>query len=76
MRLSDLKKGNCAIVKKIEGNSNIKVRLYDIGLVEGTKIKMLLESPSKQIKGYFFRNTLIAIRDKDAKKIIIGDIND
>ena len=75
MKLSDLKIGKWAIIKKINSCDDVKVRLYDMGLIEGTKIKLILESPSKKIKAYSFRNTLIALRDIDAKNILIGDIN-
>ncbi len=50
------------------------MRLYDLGLIEGTKIRLMLVNNG--IKAYSFRNSLIAIRDCDAKKIIIGDTND
>lgn len=76
MRLNDLKIGNCAIVHSINGLDDVKVRLYDMGLIEGTKIQLILESPSKRIKAYSFRNTLVALRDIDAKNILIGDLND
>lgn len=76
MRLNDLKIGDCAIVHSIEAYEDVKVRLYDIGLIEGTKIKLMFESPSKKIKAYSFRNTLIALRDSDSKNIFIGELND
>ena len=46
-----------------------------MGLIEGTKIQLVLISPSKKIKAYNFRNTLIALRDIDAKNILVGGIN-
>lgn len=76
VKLSDLKIGESSIVKKINSCEDVKVRLYDMGLIEGTKIQLILVSPSKKIKAYSFRNTLIALRDIDSKNIIVGDIND
>ena len=74
MVLCDLKIGDSAYVKEININNTSKLRLYELGLIEGTKIKLILKS--KGINAYLFRNTQIAIRNNDAKRIIIGDIND
>lgn len=74
MQLCDLKTGKNAYIKQINLNDISKIRLYDLGLIEGTKIKLILKS--KSISAYYFKNTLIAIRNNDAKRIIIGDIND
>jgi len=76
MKLNELSIGESSFIKKINSCGDVKVRLYDIGLIEGTKVTLKLESPSKKIKAYEFRNTLIAIRDSDAYDIIIGDNND
>jgi len=48
VKLSDLKIGESAIVKKINSCEDVKVRLYDMGLIEGTKIQLILVSPSKK----------------------------
>ena len=74
MSLCDLKIGESGYVTKINCNDDIRVRLYDLGLTEGTRIKLILKG--KKIRAYSFRNTLIAIRDKDASNILIGDIDD
>lgn len=76
MNLNELSIGEASYIKKINSCNDVKVRLYDIGLIEGTKVTLKLKSPSKKIKAYEFRNTLIAIRDSDASNILIGDIND
>ncbi len=74
MYLCDLKVGDISYIKSIDLLNNSKMRLYDLGLIEGTKIRLMLVNNG--IKAYSFRNSLIAIRDCDAKKIIIGDTND
>lgn len=42
-----------------------------MGFNIGEEIKCVLVSPSKYIKAYLIKNTLIAIRDGDAKKIMV-----
>lgn len=72
MYLKDLKLGQSGYVKEVNGNADMIIRLYDLGLIEGTKIKLLLSCNG--IKAYNFRNSLIAIRDYDASNIVLGDI--
>lgn len=60
-------------IKNINTNDLIKRRLYDIGLVEGTKIKLLYVSPSKGIRAYLIRDSIISIRNKDASNIEVYD---
>ena len=59
-------------VKNIN-NNKIMLRLNDIGLISGSKIKLLYISPSKTIKGYLIKDSLIAIRDSDAAFIEVYD---
>lgn len=74
MLLCDLKIGQKSSIININLPVQEKIRLYNLGLINGTNIQTILEN--KGIKAYLFRNILIAIRNKDAKKIIIEDIYD
>lgn len=76
MYLNNIKNNRYYTVDKINLNEKTKRRLYDIGLVNGTKIKLLFLSPSKKIKAYLIRDSIIAIRDSDASKIEVNRIND
>jgi len=73
MYLNNIKKNRYYIVDKINLHEKTKRRLYDIGLVTGTKINLLFNSPSKKIKAYLIRDSIIAIRNKDAKNIEVYD---
>ncbi len=59
------------IVSKIMGEETIKRRLLDLGLIEGTKIKPVLVSPSGDPRAFEFRGGLIAIRKEDAENVKI-----
>lgn len=76
MYLNNIEKAKNYLVKSINTNEIIKRRLYDIGLIKGTKIKLMYESPSKKIKSYLVRDSIIAIRNKDASLIEVGEIHD
>lgn len=74
MFLCDMKVGDKAIVKKVKTNDNIKRRLLDIGLIEGTKIECLLKSPLNDPTAYLIRGAIIAIRKDDCKDIEVDII--
>jgi len=46
-------------------------RMLDLGLVQGTVVEALQKSPSGDPVAYFIRGAVIALRDEDAKKILI-----
>ena len=69
--LNDLEVEDVGIVKKIDGDEMIKRRWLDLGLIEGTKIKPVLVSPSGDPKAFEFRGALIAIREEDTINIKI-----
>lgn len=73
MYLNDINKLKEYRIKNINTNEIIKRRLYDMGIIKGAKIKMLYISPSKKIKAYLIRNSIISIRNKDALLIEVYD---
>ena len=76
MYLNNIKDNKYYIVNNIYLKEKTKRRLYDIGLVNGTKIKLLFNSPSNKIKAYLIRDSIIAIRDSDASKIEVSKLYD
>lgn len=71
-KLSELKPGAFCTVEKILTDNSIKSRLRDIGLLEGTRIECVGESPSGNPKAFLIRGAVIAIRCEDCEKIIVG----
>ena len=69
--LSSLRPGENAVIDKIITKGDMRRRLFDLGLVSGTKIECVLKSPGGDPKAYFFRGTLIALRQDDCEKIFI-----
>lgn len=70
-KLNDLKINDEAIIQSVKAKQNIKKRFLDIGLVKGTKIKVLLISPLKDMTAYLIKGAVIAIRKEDTKDIIV-----
>ena len=55
----------------IECEENIKRRLLELGLIQGTKIKPVFKSPLGDPTAYEIRGTLISIRNEEANRIIV-----
>ncbi len=46
-------------------------RLLDLGMVPGTMVKVVLQSPAGDPRAYQIRGTLIALRREEAEKIAV-----
>lgn len=75
-RLSNLKEGEKAKITGIsyECRGEIRRRLLDLGFVINTEIQVDLNSPMNNPRAYLVRNTSIAIRNEQAKFILIEKI--
>ena len=69
--LSQLMPGQRATVKYLTAAGSMRRRFLDLGLVEHTKIQCLGKSPLGDPSAYLIRGTVIAIRAKDGKDIIV-----
>ena len=74
MRLHELAVGEGAIVKRVLEESRLKQRLVDVGMVPGTKVVCVLESPGKDPKAYEVKGALLAIREEDAQFVEVERI--
>ena len=64
--------GKTAIILDVNTQLLLKQRLYDIGLVPNTKIKVVHQSPSGNPRAYMVRGAVIALRNCDAGQISVG----
>ena len=69
--LNKISTGEFAVVEAVDTGLSLKQRLYDIGLVPGTKIKVVHQSPSGNPRAYLVRGAVIALRNCDAEKISV-----
>lgn len=76
LTLNLLPVGETAIIEKITTDESMKQRLWDLGFTNGTKVQAIQKSPSGDPIAYRVRGTVIAIRNKDAKNIILRGKND
>ena len=71
MRLSDLITGQEALIQGIEGSSDIKRRINELGLIEGQKVKAIKVAPLKDPVEYLIMGYKLTIRRKDAAMVIV-----
>ena len=70
-RLSDIAVGEGARVRSLSLDSSMRARLSDLGVIPGTEILCVGKSPLGDPRAYLIRGALIAIRNRDAKDIIL-----
>ncbi|NCB63119.1 MAG: ferrous iron transport protein A [Clostridia bacterium] len=64
--LCALRDGESAYVKNVAGESAMRRRLLDIGLIPGTRVTCQGHSPAGDPAAYLIRGAVIALRSKDA----------
>ena len=53
------------------GNNMTLRRMLDLGIINGADIKAIHKSPMGNLTAYSIRGTVIALRDSDAKNILV-----
>ena len=69
--LNYLPEGIKCKVFSILSTGNDRRRMLDLGIINNTNIEVLQKSPYGDPTAYFIRGAVIALRDEDAKKIIV-----
>jgi len=63
--------GRVGKVKHLNADKNVKRRLLDLGLIKGTEVEALQKSPAGDPIAYYIRGTVIALRLKEAAKVVV-----
>ena len=74
--LSSLAVGEEALVCEIEADVETRWRLLDLGLVPGTRIRVIRRSPLGDPVLYVFRGTAMALRQADAQTVRVRDVGE
>lgn len=67
--LTALRPGECAAVEAVGGEAAICRRLKDLGLICGTRVTCLFQSPAGDPVAYQIRGAVIALRNCDAERV-------
>lgn len=67
--LSQLREGQRALVTEIQEDGAMGRRLRDMGLVRGTTVRRLYESPFGDPTAYLVRGAVVALRRTDSRRV-------
>ncbi|ATD53789.1 FeoA family protein [Clostridium chauvoei] len=73
--LNKIKSNNYVEVINLDVNGDMRRRFLDLGIIKGTRIKILYRSPLGDPRAYLIRGAVIAIRDEEAEHIYVQSIN-
>ena len=73
--LSSLPLGKKAKVEKLLAFGSKRRRFLDLGLIPETVVEAVQISPVGDPKAYFIRGAVIALREEEASKIMVQQLN-
>lgn len=73
MTLNLLKTGRSATITKINSKDAERRRMFDLGILPGTKIENVMPSPLGDPTAYRVRNAVVALRTEQAQLIEIEE---
>ena len=69
--LDDMTPGQRAEVLELRTESRMRRRLLDLGLVPGTRVECVGQSPGGDPAAFLIRGAVIAIRAQDGRRIFV-----
>lgn len=69
--LFDLSPGQTGVVLDLLIQGLTRRRLLDLGMVPGTRVEAVRRSPAGDPKAYRLRGSVIALREEEAKRILV-----
>ncbi len=71
IRLSELPAGCSAIVEEVHCAEYLRNRVLDMGIIKGAELSTVLRAPFGDPVAYAVKNTLIALRRRDSREILV-----
>ncbi len=69
--LDSLPINTCAKIFSVNCDKKTQNRIFDLGITENAIITPVFKSPFNDPTAYYVKNTLIALRKKDSKNILV-----
>ena len=69
MKLKEANLNSVVRVININARGELRRRFFDLGIIEGTDIKVLYGGPFGDPRAYLIRGTVIAIREEECEEI-------
>lgn len=71
MTMDLLSEGTQATIVQVQSKDDIKRRLMDLGIAAGSRIECLNRSPFGDPTAFLVKGTVIALRNDDARSIVV-----
>lgn len=71
IQLTELKKGEKAVITELISLKEMRRRLQDIGMIEGTTVECVGKSPLGDPCAFLIRGAVIALRKEDAGSVMV-----
>jgi len=72
LRLSDLEPGQKGVVLSIKGSGATRRRIMDMGIVRGSKMKVIRRAPLGDPVEFEIRDYNLTLRKKEADSILVS----
>jgi len=69
--MNKLEAGQSAEVVALKTEGDMRRRFMDLGLIEGTSVVCLGQSPAGDPKAFLIKGAVIAIREEDSSSVIV-----
>ncbi len=76
MTLDELKIGGSAVIKAVNGEGALRLRLLDMGLIPRTRVSMIKIAPMGDPMEIMVRGYELTLRREDAAKIEVEEVVD
>ncbi len=76
MTLDELKIGGSAVIKTVNGEGALRLRLLDMGLIPRTRVSMIKIAPMGDPMEIMVRGYELTLRREDAAKIEVEEVVD
>lgn len=68
--LTELPRGERAVIKELVSSDEMRRRLQDLGMIEGTEVECVGKSPLGDPAAFLIRGAVIALRSEDSDMIL------
>ena len=76
MTLDELRIGGSAVIKTVNGEGALRLRLLDMGLIPRTRVSMIKIAPKGDPMEIMVRGYELTLRREDAAKIEVEEVVD
>lgn len=74
-RLTELNQGEKAVITELSTLDDMRRRLQDIGMIEGTVVECVGKSPLGDPTAFLIRGAVIALRSEESGMVMIQSVN-